>query len=170
MCKKMIYVLIILLVTLGCQFSYASDKSNQDFKDKEYQELEEELKHLMEEMNRLEKEAKETIRKKILPLLKQEIEKLRKWLREFRLEEDEQGPLKTHTYFSLNRQNGNSNTYSAILPGLFSLLAANHNVFFLSSEEMGSKGFQSGERIIALSALYSISPDSLNDPRSGFAL
>jgi len=59
-----------------------ADKSVQDSKGKEQKDLEKELKQLMEEMKRLEKKVKESIRREILPFIRREIEKLRKWLRE----------------------------------------------------------------------------------------
>ena len=77
------------------QVSHVTDKSKQDSLRKEYERLQEELKHLMEELKRLEKEAKEKIQKEILPRIQREIEKLKEWLREFHLEDDEQEPLKT---------------------------------------------------------------------------
>ncbi len=77
------------------QLSPAVDKSKEDSLRKEYERLQEELKHLMEELKRLEKEAKEKIQKEILPRIQREIDKLREWLREFHLEDDEQEPLKT---------------------------------------------------------------------------
>jgi len=54
----------------------------------------------------------------------------------------------------------------AILPGLFSLLATSHNELFLSLVEIGSMMSQSGMSANALSALYSMSPDSLNEPKT----
>jgi hypothetical protein len=46
-------------------------------------ELEEQLKLLLEELKKLEKDAEEKFRKDILPYLKREIEKLRNRLKEF---------------------------------------------------------------------------------------
>ena len=46
-------------------------------------ELEEQLRLLLEELKRLEKDAEEKLRKDILPYLKREIEKLRNRLKEF---------------------------------------------------------------------------------------
>jgi hypothetical protein len=46
-------------------------------------EVEEQLRLLLEELKRLEKDAEEKFRKEILPYLKREIEKLRNRLKEF---------------------------------------------------------------------------------------
>jgi hypothetical protein len=60
---------------------------------REFEELEEELKRLMEELKRFEKETEEKIRKEVLPALKEEIEKLRQWLREYCPEQEESTPI-----------------------------------------------------------------------------
>lgn len=57
-------------------------------------DLEEQLKDLVRELKRLQKDVREKVRKEVLPQIKKEIEKLRKWLKEFRMEE-EKGPIKT---------------------------------------------------------------------------
>jgi hypothetical protein len=68
------------------------DAADQNSKSKEYEELEEDLRALMEEMKRLERNFSEKIRKEILPLIKREIERLRELLRKFQLEDDEPKP------------------------------------------------------------------------------
>ena len=62
---------------------------------KDYEEIERRLKHLLQELKALEKEAEERLQKEVLPHLRREIEKLRKWLRQFRMKEDDQKPIKT---------------------------------------------------------------------------
>ena len=74
--------------------SFLGVQSDQKPQSKEYEELKEELKLLMDEMKRLEKDIEKKIQKKILPLIKREIEKLRKRLREFRLEDNKTEPKK----------------------------------------------------------------------------
>jgi hypothetical protein len=70
--------------------------SGMAFKDPEDPEIEKQLKELLKDLKKLEKEVKEKVRKELLPHLKREIEKLRKWLREFDLEgEGKQEPLRT---------------------------------------------------------------------------
>ena len=130
MYKNMVYLLILLVVTLGCkngdiapdikdqemagpkpeyvsanvntqastimQIFSADDKSNQSPQNKEYEELKEELKGLMEEMKKLEKETKNKVKKEILPLIRREIEKIRKWLKKFHPEDDESEPIQIH--------------------------------------------------------------------------
>ena len=60
---------------------------------KEFEELEEELNRLMEELKQFEKETEKKIRKDVLPALKKEIEKLRKWLREYYPGHEESTPI-----------------------------------------------------------------------------
>jgi hypothetical protein len=64
---------------------------------KRYEDIEKQLKRLMEEMQKLEKETTEKIRKELLPLLRKEIERLRKWLREFYPDDDPGEPVKVWT-------------------------------------------------------------------------
>jgi len=64
-------------------------------KTKDYEEIERRLQRLLEELKALEKEVEERLRKEVLPHLRREIEKLRKWLRQFRMKEDDQEPIKT---------------------------------------------------------------------------
>jgi hypothetical protein len=63
----------------------------------EYEDLERRLKELLRELEKLEKEAREKIQQDILPLIRKEIERLRKWLRDLPLkkEEEKQEPLRT---------------------------------------------------------------------------
>jgi len=72
-----------------------NERLDRDAQGKEYKELEKELKKLLEEMKRIEKDVEKNIRKKLLPLLKQEIEKLKKWLRELRPKDDSPEPVRT---------------------------------------------------------------------------
>ncbi len=72
-----------------------NERLDRDSQGKEYKELEKELKKLLEEMKRIEKDVEEKIRKKILPLIKREIEKLRRWLRELHREDDNPEPVQT---------------------------------------------------------------------------
>jgi hypothetical protein len=55
-------------------------------------EVEEQLRLLLEELKRLEKDAEEKFRKEILPYLKREIEKLRNRLKEFSPGKEETPP------------------------------------------------------------------------------
>lgn len=61
----------------------------------EFEKLEKELKELLEELKTMEQEAEEKIREELLPHLKREIEKLKKWLREFQFDDDSPAPQKT---------------------------------------------------------------------------
>lgn len=61
----------------------------------EYEKLEKELKELLEKLKTMEKEAEEKIREEILPQLKREMEKLKKWLRELQFDEHQSEPQKT---------------------------------------------------------------------------
>ena len=64
-------------------------------KAKDYEEIERRLQRLLEELKKLEKEVEEELRKEVLPYLRREIEKLRKWLDQFRMRDDDQEPIKT---------------------------------------------------------------------------
>lgn len=44
------------------------------------------------DLEKLEKEAKDKMTKEILPYLREEIEKIKKWLKEFRLEKEKEDP------------------------------------------------------------------------------
>jgi len=76
---------------------FTTAKSGQASGDKKYDKLEEELKALIEEMKRLEKDAREKVQKDILPQIKREMEKLREKLRQWRDEEDESEPTQVET-------------------------------------------------------------------------
>jgi len=52
------------------------------------------LKHLLDALKRLEKEARKRVRKEFLPFMKEEIERLRKWFEEIPPSEGEQEPQK----------------------------------------------------------------------------
>ena len=72
-----------------------NERLDRDAQGKEYKKIEKELKKLLEEMKRIEKDVEKEIRKKILPLIKREIEKLRRWLRELRPKDDVPEPVQT---------------------------------------------------------------------------
>lgn len=61
----------------------------------EYEELEKQLKELMEELKRLEKDVKNKFQKDMLPFIKREIERLKKGLRKLRPKKEEQEPIMT---------------------------------------------------------------------------
>lgn len=60
---------------------------DRDRADRTFEDLERQLKQLLQELRKLEKEAGEKLRNELIPMLKKEIERLRKWLREFKLKE-----------------------------------------------------------------------------------
>lgn len=66
-----------------------AERPGRDAPDWGYGELEKQLKQLLQDLEKLEKEANEKLRKELIPLLKKEIERLRKWLREFQFRERE---------------------------------------------------------------------------------
>jgi len=102
MLKKILCPLLILFVVLvsqsqGRTFSPGSPlemRSEQGAKDEKSQEIEKELKRLLEEVKKLEKDAREKVQKDILPRIRKEIEKLRKWLKEFSSSDDDTAPRK----------------------------------------------------------------------------
>jgi peptidoglycan hydrolase CwlO-like protein len=70
--------------TKNKEFTAQTDES------KDLQEdLEKQLRLLLKDLEKLEKEAKEKMTKEILPYLRQEIERIKKWLKEFRLEKED---------------------------------------------------------------------------------
>jgi peptidoglycan hydrolase CwlO-like protein len=104
---------VILLVFLGLEsFSWSATLSHDSLSDeyaetpgapvqiKELQEdFEKQLKSLLRDLEKLEKEAKEKMTKEILPYLRQEIEKIKKWLKEFRIKrEKEEHPERIRTW------------------------------------------------------------------------
>lgn len=72
---------------------YEKSDSDEEDKGEKYEELEKRLKELREELKRLGKDAEKKFLKEILPLLRREMEKLRKRLKEFHPGDD--GPLAT---------------------------------------------------------------------------
>jgi peptidoglycan hydrolase CwlO-like protein len=63
-----------------------------------HEDFEKQLKSLLRDLEKLEKEAKEKMTKEILPYLREEIERIKKRLREFRLErEKEEQPERIRT-------------------------------------------------------------------------
>ena len=66
-----------------------AEHPDRDAPDWGYGELEKQLKQLLQDLEKLEKDAGEKVRKELIPLLKKEIEKLRKWLKEFQFRQKE---------------------------------------------------------------------------------
>lgn len=56
------------------------------------EDFEKQLRSLLKDLEKLEKEAKDKMTKEILPYLREEIEKIKKWLKEFRLEKEKEDP------------------------------------------------------------------------------
>lgn len=73
----------------------ANEESNPLPQTEETEEIEKELKRLMEDVKRLEKVIEKRIKKDVLPHIRREIEKLRKWLREFQPVDDNPSPQNT---------------------------------------------------------------------------
>jgi hypothetical protein len=55
-----------------------------------HEDFEAQLRSLLRDLEKLEKEAKEKMTKEILPYLRKEIEKIKKWLKEFRLKKEKE--------------------------------------------------------------------------------
>jgi hypothetical protein len=55
-----------------------------------HEDFEKQLRSLLKDLEKLEKEAKEKMTKEILPYLREEIERIKKWLKEFRLEREKE--------------------------------------------------------------------------------
>jgi hypothetical protein len=61
------------------------------------EEIQKEWKALLRELEKLEKEADKKMRQDVLPYLRKEMERLRKWLREFELKEEKRELDRTWT-------------------------------------------------------------------------
>lgn len=55
-----------------------------------HEDFEKQLRSLLKDLEKLEKEAKEKMTKEVLPYLRQEVERIKKWLKEFRLEREKE--------------------------------------------------------------------------------
>jgi len=93
LCLLMALLLVVLFKTDGLGSTHVQAEAR-DRSDKSYEDMERQLKSLMEDVRRLEKEAAEKIRRELIPLLRKEIERLRKWLRDLHLDGDEEEPVK----------------------------------------------------------------------------
>lgn len=74
---------------------FVSDRTGKDPPAGEYKDLQRELEELMKELKRLEKHLRHRFEKEVLPLMKEEIKKLREWLKQFPLEKHDTGPPDT---------------------------------------------------------------------------
>lgn len=112
MMKKMLFFVIILLGTFGYRgsgmaleikvdkeggVSYGAvsvdGSSDQDSESEELKEIEERMKQMLEEVKRLERELRKKVQKELMPIIRQEIERLKKWLRELQPEDEETKPF-----------------------------------------------------------------------------
>ena len=73
------------LLTADTEIAGQPARSN-DF----HEDLEKHLRSLLKNLEKLEKEAREKMNKEILPYLREEIERIKKWLKEFRLEKEKE--------------------------------------------------------------------------------
>ena len=55
-----------------------------------HEDLEKQLRSLLKDFEKLQKNAEEKMTKEILPYLRKEIERIRKWLKEFRLKREKE--------------------------------------------------------------------------------
>ncbi len=61
-----------------------------------HEALQDQIEGLMDELKRLEEDIRGKIQEKMIPLIRREIKRLRKWLEELRHDEDPQEPVMTH--------------------------------------------------------------------------
>jgi len=73
----------------------SKDGEDENVDSEEYKELQDQLKALMDELKRLEKNAEDKIRKEMIPFIKREIERLREWLKTLRPKKDREEPVMT---------------------------------------------------------------------------
>lgn len=71
------------------------EKKNRDFLGEGVEDIEKQLKSLMEELKKLDKDVRGKVRKEVLPRLKREIERLREWLRKMEPKRDQDEPIRT---------------------------------------------------------------------------
>ena len=97
---------VILLVFFGSQSVSWSATLRHDFVSTEnaeiagqpvqskedHEDFEKQLRSLLKDLEKLEKEAKDKMTKEILPYLREEIERIKKWLKEFRWEKEKEDP------------------------------------------------------------------------------
>jgi hypothetical protein len=55
-----------------------------------HEDFEKQIRSLLKDLEKLEKEAKEKMTKEILPYLREEIERIKKWLKDFRLDKEKE--------------------------------------------------------------------------------
>ena len=55
-----------------------------------HEDFKKQLRSRLKDLEKLEKEAKEKMTKEILPYLRQEVERIKRWLKEFRLEREKE--------------------------------------------------------------------------------
>jgi hypothetical protein len=113
MMKKMLLFVIILFATFGYRSSgmaleikvdkeggvsyrviSADGISDQDSESEELKEIEEQMKRMLEGLKRLERELRKKVQEELLPIIRQEMERLKKWLRELQPEDEEKKPQK----------------------------------------------------------------------------
>lgn len=71
------------------------ERENSHPLDKGVEDIEKQMESLMEELKKLERDVKDKVRKDVLPRLKQEIERLREWLRKTVPKKDQNEPIRT---------------------------------------------------------------------------
>lgn len=74
---------------------FSKDAEDKGADSKGYEELQNQLKALMDELKRLEEDAEDKIRKEMIPFIKREIERLREWLKKLRPKKDQEEPVMT---------------------------------------------------------------------------
>ena len=73
----------------------SKDGEDEGSDSEEYEELQDRLKALMDELKRLEENAEHKIRKEMIPFIKREIERLNEWLKTLRPKKDREEPVMT---------------------------------------------------------------------------
>lgn len=73
----------------------AEDRKRDDSPDDSIEDIEKQVKSLMEELKKLERDVRGKVRKEVLPRLKQEIERLREWLRKIDPKREQNEPVRT---------------------------------------------------------------------------
>jgi hypothetical protein len=73
------------LATAALQRDVRVQAQDGDSRGQGFEEIEKKMKELIEELEKLQKDASQKIRKELIPRLEKEIERLKEWLRDFQL-------------------------------------------------------------------------------------
>ena len=100
--KRIVFILFLVWIFFPVMHKAGADERNFAFclenrTDDFGEEIQKEWNTLLRDLEKLEKEAEKKMRQDVVPYLRKEMERLRKWLREFELEEQKRELDRTWT-------------------------------------------------------------------------